>query len=186
MSKPILAVDVDEPIVQTGKMWKRYLDSHYSLKHEYRFTLPDPLPYNLSELYITTEDSDGLEFFDYFKLYDDVTPRDDALLYLPLIADDYDVIFVSKIMGNHYCSKLRMLDKYFPFHKGFYGCDKTKAFITCDYIVDDCYSNLNDFYLAGKQLGQIKFRQDYKENVEPLKNYPIVYNWEMVHERLCR
>lgn len=186
MSKPILAADIDEPIVQTGKMWKRYLDAHYCLKQEYRFLLPDPLPYNLAEMYITTEERTGFEFFDYFKLYDDVVPREDALEYLPIIAKYYDIVFVSKIVGNHWCSKKRMLDKYFPYHKGFYGCDKTKAFIYCDTFVDDCYSNLNDLFGVLPTEKLIKFRQDYKENVEPLTNYPIIWNWEMAYDRLCR
>ena len=181
MNKPILAIDVDEPIVQTGKMWERWLNSHYTMRKEYKLLQPDPKPYNLSEMFIIPEHETGFEYFDYFTLYDNVSPREDALEYLPILIKHFDIIFVSKIMGNHYCSKLRMLDKYFPYHKGFYGCSKTKVNIKCDILVDDCFSNLNDMYEKhGNDVTLLKFRADYNERVEPLKHYRHVYSWEQI------
>ena len=141
----VLAIDVDEPLVSTGKAWINYLKSHYRPKEEYLFTLPEVLPYDLTKLFIIPDEDneryigDGFEFFNNFMLYENLPPREDALEYLPILCKRYDVVFVSKIMGNHFLSKSKWLDKYFPNHKGFYGVSSTKKHVQCDIFVDDHY-----------------------------------------------
>jgi 5'(3')-deoxyribonucleotidase len=184
MNKPILAVDVDEPIVQTGKAWKRYLDSHYTMKKEYRLLNPDPLPYDLSKMYITKEEGDGKEFFNYIKLYDNLSPREDALEFLPILSKQYDIIFCSKIVGDHFCSKVKFLDKYFPYHCGLYGTTKTKQHLSCNVFIDDCYSNLNKIYENNINTVCLRFRQDYNEGVEPITSFKIMWNWQQIYEYL--
>lgn len=185
MSKPILAVDIDEPVVSTGSMWMRYLMSHFTLKPEYRLLLPSPLPYNLTDLFILPEDCNKFEYFDYYALYDNAEPREDILEVLPKLAKSWDIIFVSRIMGNHFCSKVRLVDKYFPFHKGVYGTTKTKSHIKCGIFVDDCISNLNEMWQRNPDTKCIRFRSDYVEdNVNPLATYPIYYNWYQIEDYL--
>jgi 5'(3')-deoxyribonucleotidase len=186
LSKPILALDVDEPTVSTGKLWKRYLDSHYTMKAEYRLYQPEQLPYDLSVMYITTEDRTGFEFFDNLKLYDNVTPREDALEYLPAISKLYDIIFISKVVGNHFCSKSKFLHKWFPYHKGFYATTRTKEHVKCDIFVDDCYSNLNDMKENNPNTVCYKFRQDYNEGVEPTNRYKIIWGYDQLYNILRR
>lgn len=184
-SKKILLIDMDVCLNDFGKHWMRYLKSHYSLKHEYRFTLPYPLPYDLTKLFITTEESTGYEYFNYHTLYDNMPAREDALEYLPILCKEFEVVVASHTYGGHMTSKINWLNKYFPQIESIYCTVKNKSHIKCDIFVDDSIKNLNQMYSRYPDTKIIKFRTDYQEDVEPLCNYPVAYNWEMVYERLC-
>jgi len=186
VDRPLMAVDCDGVLLPTSKYWWRYLMSHSALKHEYRFTLPTPMPYNLSELFILGEGDTGFEFFNHFQLYDNLEPREDAVFWLEVLNKYYDIVVVSKCMGNHHQSKVKWIEKYFPYVKGIYCTTTTKAHVLCDVFVDDSVANLNQMCSTGRETTLVRFRADYYEPIDPLEHFHICYNWEDVYNYLMR
>lgn len=174
-SSKIIAIDVDGVVIDTCMMWKKYLLGTYKLKYPAEWLSKEPLPYNLTELFHIPEGEDGYDWWYSYDLYDNLAPRKDALEWISKLKEDgYTIIFVSFVIGYHHYSKEQFINKWFPYNDGTV-LTKNKKFVKCDYLIDDCYKNLNEM---DDQVSCIKFRMDWRESVSPIKHFPIVYNWE--------
>ena len=185
-----IVIDVDGVILDSGKQWLRYLMAHYQLKKGFFGHLPDPLPYNLTELFIFAEEGneyyqgDGFEYWNNYCLYDNLLPREDTLAYIPLIQKlGYEIVFCSRVIGNHGMSKEKFLNKWFPNNDGIVFTE-SKHLLQCDVFVDDSVTNLNKMISVNPETTCYKFRQDYYEDVEPTQPFKIVWGWEDIYRRL--
>lgn len=118
MSKRLLGCDVDGVIVDTLTLYKE------ASKH-----LEDPLDFWRSE-----------------DLYDNLVPMDGAVEKLKQLSTYFDIVFVSRLKGNHHRSKVYFCKKYFPFMQGFVGTHE--KWILNDSLVamvDDLSENLVRF-----------------------------------------
>ena len=180
-------IDIDVPVVATDKVWMKYLLSHYSLADR-RGLWTNPLPYNLTKLFIIPDKEndyhigDGMEFWGNFQLYDNLIPREDSLQYIPLIAAlGCEVIFCSRVIGNHGISKENFIKKWFPCNSGIVFT-KEKYLIKGDVLIDDSVVNLNAMFKEDPSVFCIKFREDYLEEEEPLTKFQMGWGWQHTYD----
>lgn len=110
-----LAVDVDGVVVDT-----------HSLYSQAKLLLDDPLDFWRSE-----------------TLYDELEPMQGAVDKLTQLNQYWDIVFVSRLKGNHHKSKVSFCKKWFPFMKGFVGTHE-KYLLQESYVclIDDLADNL--------------------------------------------
>jgi hypothetical protein len=182
-----LAVDIDGCVcTDVGFLWWYYLKSRYTLKPEYlslKYNWEDvKLPYNLTELFdMSEEQTNGFEWWDNANLYDGMVPRLDSIQYLGRLSEEgWDIVFVSKTVGCHGCSKERFIKKWFPFAK---ACILTseKQYVRCNAIVDDYVVNLNNM---PDDVKLFRFRKDYYQKEEAVKPMKLIYGFEDLYNEL--
>jgi 5'(3')-deoxyribonucleotidase len=185
-----ILIDCDGVLIDSGKLWLRYLMNHYQLKEGFFGCLPTPLPYNLTELFIFADEDnerylgDGFEYWNNFQLYDNITPRADAISVIPKLKElGYEVVFCSRVIGNHGMSKEKFLNKWFPNNDGIVFT-KDKHLVKCDVFIDDSVVNLNNMYHNNPEVDCYKFRLDYKEPEDPIRDFKVVYNWYTIYDIL--
>lgn len=177
----VIAIDVDCTICETGEWWYSYLLGHYTLNSVGVGIVRSKgiKPYNLTNMFDLDED-DFLRYFRNPNLYDDKTPRKDALEWIPKLRElGHKVVFVSRIVAEHAKSKTDFLNKWFE-HDGIIFT-ATKQYVKADVMVDDCYEVLNTL---DDNVLPIKFRLDYNERVSPNKSYLTLFNWEHVYNHI--
>jgi len=116
--KPKIGVDVDGVLVDTITLYKEAAKS-----------LSDPLDFWRSE-----------------DLYDNLLPMEGAVEKLEQLSKHFDIVFVSRLKGNHHRSKVYWCKKWFPFMIGFVGTHE--KWILNDSLVamiDDLEDNLFKF-----------------------------------------
>jgi 5'(3')-deoxyribonucleotidase len=181
---PIIAVDIDgTALTEISWEWWYHLKTRYTLKPEFlqlKYNWKDvKLPYNLTELFdFSEETSNGFEFWDNISLYDHYYPREDASEYLEKLSDEgFDIIFASKVCGNHGLSKTNFIAKHFPYAK---ACILTgdKQYIKCDVLVDDYVHNLN---LMPANVACYRFRQDFSQREQPTRNMQTIYGFKELY-----
>lgn len=121
MIKPKLAVDCDNTVVYMDwQGWKNAQDELYQY---------DPLDYWRSH-----------------TLYDNLTPMSGAVETLRDLSEHFDIVFVSRLKGDHHRSKVYFLKKWFPFMKGFVGTHE-KWLLADSFcaLIDDDWKNLVKF-----------------------------------------
>jgi 5'(3')-deoxyribonucleotidase len=118
MSKRQLGVDVDGVVVDTLNLYKQ------ASKH-----LEDPLDFWRDE-----------------TLYDNLVPMERAVEKLKSLSQYFDIVFVSRLKGNHHRSKVYWLKKHFPFMTGFVGTHE-KWILNASLVamIDDLEDNLVKF-----------------------------------------
>jgi len=176
MSK-VIAVDIDQTVVDIATPWYKYLLQHYTLISDPLAV--DKLPYDLSSLFNTKvyDGLDGREFFEDAFLYDNLQPWEDAVEAIKKFNDcGYEVVFVSGVSkGGHVASKQRFIDKWFDYDAVLYTMDK--EYVKSDIFIDDSVVNCNKIKLANPDTLVIKYRNDFFEQEILHKNVIIEYNW---------
>lgn len=89
---------------------------------------------------------DPLDFWRDETLYDNLEPMKGAVEKLEALSQYFNIIFVSRLKGNHHRSKVYFLKKHFPFMAGFVGTHE--KYILNDSLlamVDDLEDNLVKF-----------------------------------------
>lgn len=118
MSKPKLGIDVDGVLVDTLSLYK-----------EAAKTLSDPLDFWRSE-----------------DLYDTLLPIDGSVEKIAQLGEHFDIVFVSRLKGNHHRSKVYWCKKWFPRMIGFVGTHEkwilNEALVA---MIDDLEDNLKLF-----------------------------------------
>lgn len=176
--KRVIAVDVDGVIVDSPQLWFKYLLRNYRLKYHTDWFGKDTLPYDLTKLFVIPKGDSGYEWWQSSDLYDYMGARADAKDWIRKLKDDgHKIIFVSHAIGNHHSSKENFIKKWFPYNDGVI-LTSNKEYVDCDYLIDDCYKNLN---VMNSKVKCIKFRLDWKEEEEPNNKFPVAYNWECVY-----
>lgn len=89
---------------------------------------------------------DPLDFWRNEYLYDNLEPMSGAVEKLEALSKYFNIVFVSRLKGNHHRSKVYWLKKHFPFMTGFVGTHE--KWILNDSLVamiDDLPDNLVKF-----------------------------------------
>lgn len=120
MHKQIIAVDVDQTVVDMRDEWSKWCRKTFN-------EVPD----------FTVEISDFkyLKFWEQSNIYDNKKPIKDTVKYIRELHKYYHIFFVSQCHPNHYHSKAQFLLKYFEMD-GFISI-QDKHRINFDYIIDD-------------------------------------------------
>lgn len=87
-----------------------------------------------------------LDFWRDETLYDNLKPMNGAVEKLEALSQYFNIVFVSRLKGNHHRSKVYFLKKHFPFMAGFVGTHE--KYILNDSLVamvDDLEDNLSKF-----------------------------------------
>lgn len=138
-----VGVDVDDTVVDVTGGW-------FDWAHSLVFSKPKLTKCDqLFDPYITDQLSKmGLQPLDYWnneRLYDTATPFPDSVRVLKELADQgHEIIFISKVIGNHGESKKRFINRWFPFNSGIVFTDD-KYLVNVDVMVDDREYMLNKF-----------------------------------------
>lgn len=166
-----IGVDVDLTVVNLVDDWLSWLNSMtgQSLTKEdcnYDYAIGDYFKEALKPFDLCPKD-----FWRAGHIYDLAKPIEGSIDYLKLLhKEGNEIIFISKIMGNHAESKKMFLNRYFPFHSGIVFTDE-KGLVDVDVMVDDRIEFLNQF---SEDVLKILIKTPYKQNIKPR---------HVVHER---
>lgn len=89
---------------------------------------------------------DKLDYWRSSTLYDNLQPMHGAVETLEALSEYFDIVFVSRLKGDHHRSKVYFLKKWFPFMKGFIGTHE-KWLLADSFcaLIDDDWNNLSKF-----------------------------------------
>lgn len=180
MSRQIIAVDIDNTVVNTGILWNQSLLSRFK---QVKWVKGLKQPYNLTELFELPDGTDGFDFWRDPSLYNGLQPLEHSVEALTKLSEQHDIIFVSQAKGWHHKSKFKFVEKWFPFNKGLV-LTKEKFLVRCDVLVDDSLTQLNSMPEDVKCLW---FQTDYiQSGVTPNKHMYNVNNWKDVDEKFIK
>jgi len=154
--KKRILVDVDLTVVDLSRTWWRWLELQTKVEKEY----PERglVDYDLSTYFPQT--TDPMDFWRNEGLYDMGVPIKGSVEALRDLSEEYNIFFASHCKGNHFRSKYRFLDRYFPFMEGF-AATKEKYAVSCDIAIDDRNVFLNSLPAETPKLRfETGFRQD--------------------------
>ena len=145
MSKPVLAIDVDETVVSALHDWNKW-----SI---------DNLGYSLD---FTKEVSDkrAEEFWKQDDLYDDKEPFEEAKKVIDDLYNYFTIIFVSHSFNEHLNSKKKFLDRNFKYSK--FISTSEKHLVDCDFIIDDREVFLKPFKDNNHKAITILLKREFK------------------------
>lgn len=174
MSNKVIAIDIDNTVVDTGHLWNHWLSSRFKLISGRPISKQ---PYNLTELFTLPEDTDGFDFWRDPNLYNGLNPIEHSVEVLTKLSETYDIIFVSQAKGWHHKSKFKFIEKWFPFNKGLI-LTKEKNYVKCDYFIDDSLTQINNMPLEVDCL----WLETYyvQSGVSPKRNLLQVKNWKEI------
>ncbi len=176
--KQIIAVDIDNTVVNTGELWHLWLLSRFK---QVRCFKPLKQPYNLTELFELPEGVDGFDFWRDPSLYNGLQPVKNSVEVLSKLSEKYDIIFVSQAKGWHHKSKFKFIEKWFPFNKGLI-LTKEKNYVRCDYFIDDSLTQINNMPL---DVDCLWLETDYVQcGVEPERRLCKVTNWKEIEGQI--
>lgn len=171
----IIGVDVDLTVVPSDRMWFDWCNSKCRKQLNYDEVIAaGSVPYDFGKLFGFVEPSIALDFWCDEGIYDEIEPLDGAVESLKILSKDHDIVFVSKLMGNHYYSKTEMLKRYFPFAAGFIGTDR-KQFAKVDLLIDDRIDHLNKVQNAG--IAPIQYMTPYLQDEELTRDIAFIKSW---------
>lgn len=170
--RKIIAVDVDETIVDVYNPWKEWYKNLTG--HEIKVQQT----YNVQELMDRHEDP--LVFFKNPNLYDTLKPRPDAVEVLNDLSKEYDIVFVSHCFPEHEKSKLYFLKRNFNFDFKFIST-KDKEAVKMDVFIDDNISMLNKV----KEYQPDVFCIQYCSEISVTNNdFTKCYYWYDIEEKI--
>lgn len=175
----VIGCDIDMTVVDSDVAWAEWCNERSEHKVDYaqlkaeadRFD--NPIPYDFKSLFPDIEDP--AEFWRRDDVYDNLEPRSGAVECLEALSKNYEIVFVSKVMGNHYESKMGFIDKHFPFHSGLIATDQ-KQFAAVDVLIDDRICNLNSM---PNHVVNIFFETPFSQDCAMHKLYPRIYSWDL-------
>lgn len=185
--KPVIAVDVDLTIVDSGQAWYNWLEVNCIESENYEDMFDDEgrLPYNLSKHYIMPEDMDAFDFWNKEDLYDNLTCYESAKRVLAhLYKKGWDIVWISWCFdhGKHAESKANLLRREFPFitKEDFHFCQtKSKGIFSrsFDYFIDDRHNFLNSM---DESVTCFKMNTPYTQDEELTRSVFTVDSWDEV------
>ena len=131
----LVVVDVDLTVVDTLTPWITWWEKQCRKKFDWNKVSKD---FSINDQLVTgMKLEDYMKYWDREDLYDDLEPIEGSVKALKLLKDmGYDIFFVSNCIDGHVKSKLRFLDKYFPFHDGLVST-ANKHMIKAEIYFDD-------------------------------------------------
>ncbi len=177
-------IDCDGVLVESiGQDWFNWLKRNFQFKKEFAHLITEnyktvKLPYNLSTLFHTGDFHTGFEYWNDEFLYDSYTPLKDTQKCLDLLhIKGYDIVVVSKVIGNHYQSKERFIKKYFPYAK--FVVTEDKYLVNGTFFIDDSIAMINKM---SEETKVILYRRDYQQTEEVTrKDCMIAYDFNDVY-----
>ena len=156
MSNPIVAIDLDGVLCDSGAHWHKWLHDRFELNDSEVDKWIDSWgqmqkkPYNLTKLYQFPTGVTGFEYWNNQSLYDGLSPTNGAVSALQEIKSqlNMDIVVVSRVIGNHYESKLKWVRNHFPMVDAVYLTEpneKAKTYTRCNAIVEDSLMQLHEF-----------------------------------------
>ncbi|MNN55051.1 5' nucleotidase, deoxy (Pyrimidine), cytosolic type C protein (NT5C) [compost metagenome] len=115
-----------------------------------------------------------MDFWDDDVLYDEMVPLDGAVDALRVLSKKHEIVFVSKITGSHFQSKVEFIERFFPFAHGFIGTSE-KYYAGVDVLIDDRVDHLNKAQQYGIQ--PIQFMTPYLQDEAPAVDMPFIKSW---------
>ena len=185
MGKPIIGVDVDLTIIDTGTLWNQWIADYLDTPSK---EVLEGCSYDLRDLY--KEELLGrpsyyhnglLDFWRSETLYDKLKPSEESIGCLKEIHEGgFDVVFISSIKGNHNKSKYEFLKRHYPFMSG-YLATKEKWYVGCDVMVDDRSDILNNM---GDGCKCIRIKTPYVQYEEDVETTILLNDWLSIKEVL--
>jgi 5'(3')-deoxyribonucleotidase len=180
----IAAFDCDGVLIDIMPHWYEWLVVRYDLKDA--LSADGVKPYDLTNLFVIPEEDDPLAFWKSNTLYSGMKPAKDSVETLSKLKDDnYEVIVVSRVTGQHAASKCDWIKRWFPFADGILLTgrnEKEKSYARCHYIVEDNLAQLNRF---GDNVTKIWLKTDYPQHgVENLCGAIEVSNWDEIYSKI--
>lgn len=155
MSKRLLGIDVDDCILpdMTDVEWRLWCINKFGMDSDTGEFFEDH-PYQ-----VWGEDS--LDFWRAEDLYDFLVPDRHAQGVIENLSSYFDIVFISKLKGQHHTSKVYMLKKHFPYMKGFMGThEKWLMNDSVVAMIDDSPDMLKGFDQNKRVMKETKYNQD--------------------------
>lgn len=190
MSNPIVLIDLDGVLCNTGDVWYKWLQDRFDFndieadKWTDSWGNMDKKPYNLTKLFNMPSGVTGFEFWYNQSMYDILPPADGAISAMSEIKShlNMDIVVASRVIGNHYQSKLNWVRKHFPMVDSVYlteSNERAKTFIKCDAVVEDSLIQLQEF--SSQDVLRLHWQTPYvQEGVVGSSDIHSVNNWNDV------
>ncbi len=175
--RKVIGVDIDGVVVRSDIEWNKYLMNRANVSGSL-LPIDGPIEYNLSKYYPNVYDA--MEFWRKKDLYDHMEPDLDSIKYLNILSEEYDIIFVTALKGDHHKSKFAFIKRYFPYMKAFLGT-KEKGYVKCDYMIDDRIINLQQFEDTTTIYIDRGYTQDDADTSRELFDHRCT-NWDEVYK----
>lgn len=205
----IIAVDVDLTVVSTDEDFYNWCltgipkDQQVNHSHEKMLNrvrteqglyYPE-IPYNLLKLdeFKNAEKLNISNMWNNSELYDSKEPIKGSVETLhKLKLKGFDIVFVSVCFSGHLDSKVRFLEKHFPFMEGMISTE-LKHLVRCDYIIEDRSEHLLTSTAQGIMYStpyhQGEYQDQHLEILEsqlmgkPIKDaYKITNCWDEIYD----
>lgn len=182
---PVIAVDVDLTVVDTGQAWYDWLETNCveSTPYGEMFDKDGKLPYNLAKHYTMPEGVDAFDFWLKEDLYDEAVCYEDSKRVLEhLYKKGWEIVFVSWCYGKgqHMDSKHRMLRREYSFiddHDFHFVTTKSKYLVNCQFAVDDRNLFCNQYH---KDVTVFKINTPYTQDEELTRPVFQVDSWDEI------
>lgn len=175
----IIGVDVDLVAVNSdlGLLeWCNNL-SAFPLTHDEVFNKDTygTLPYEFYTLYPDISMEQVIDYWRQADLYDNMLTNPGCGSVLQRWHNEgHHIVFVSALTGNHFDSKRKFLERYFPFAAGFIGTHQ-KQFANVDLLIDDRMENLNAVRKTG--IIPVLFQTPYCQRVDAHEPVRTISSW---------
>ena len=122
---------------------------------------------------------DRLDFWRSPTLYDNLEPIQGSVEALRELSKHFDIVFISKLKGQHHSSKVKFVKRNFPFLAGFMGThEKYLMNNSLVAMIDDKHAMLEGFDLPKRVL----YSTPYTQTSECPVNF-LIESWEMFSVR---
>jgi 5'(3')-deoxyribonucleotidase len=132
----ILGCDVDDVLLpMTTIHWSDWCKDKYGSGFDAAISHP-----------VKLYGEESLDFWRGEDIYINKQPNKSVVESLESLSKYFDIVFISKLKGQHHRDKVYWLKKHFPFMKGFIGTHEKylmNGSVTC--MIDDLKKNLKGF-----------------------------------------
>ena len=164
----ILALDIDETVVQMWWHWKWWCFDSFGVTPEQDNNCG--FDYNLCNIFGEM----AIDFWSDKDLYYNISPMENSVEVLEKMkSKGWQIGFVSYTKKGHFESKCDWVNKHFPF-RDFIHCTKEKGFTRCTHFADDRNKYLNQ-QPDGVKL--IKMQTPLTQDELLLREHFVVNNW---------
>jgi len=128
----VACIDVDLTVVDSLSPWIDWWEDRTGMD----FPWEDISPTKSINKVIFKHMPDALDFWEKDDLYDSLLPIRHSVSVLEKLSLSHEIYFVTKCTKGHYRSKVRFLNKFFPFNSGVINTEN-KHLIDADMFVED-------------------------------------------------
>lgn len=168
----IIGVDIDLTVVASDLAWWDWCNKRTG-QNLSTDKIVSPL-YDISKYYAPMIDYN--DFWRQRNLYDDMVPIKDSVEVLEFLKNKgHEIVFISRLKGDHHKSKVNFIKKYFPFYDGIIGTHE-KKYAKVDMLIDDRLDNL---YSMDDNVIKVLYATPYKQN-ENNQDRMILNHYHMI------